>query len=61
MCQSIIIIYSVLASTRPVGLPIQIFHPSTNNFYTTMSVGRALLLNPDYIVYLYFYISRRAC
>ena len=23
-----------------------IFHPSTNNFYTTMSVGRALLLNP---------------
>ena len=24
-----------------------IFHPSTNNFYTTMSVGRALLLNPD--------------
>ena len=23
-----------------------IFHPSTNNFYMTMSVGRALLLNP---------------
>ena len=26
-----------------------IFHPSTNNFYTTMSVGRALLLNPGII------------
>ena len=25
-----------------------IFHPSTNNFYTTMSVGRALLLNPGF-------------
>ena len=24
-----------------------IFHLSTNNFYTTMSVGRALLLNPE--------------
>ena len=24
-----------------------IFPPSTNNFYMTMSVGRALLLNPD--------------
>ena len=23
-----------------------IFHPSANNFYTTMSAGRALLLNP---------------
>ena len=25
-----------------------IFHSSTNNFYTTMSVGRALLSNPEY-------------
>ena len=26
-----------------------IFHPSINNFYTTMSVGRALLLNPGLV------------
>ena len=27
-----------------------IFHPSTNYFYTTMSVGRALLSNPTDIM-----------
>ena len=36
-----------------------IFHPSTNNFYTTMSVGRALLLNPD--LYRAFPCGNKIC
>ena len=34
-----------------------IFHPSTNNFFTTMSVGRALLSNPGCI----FILKKQHC
>ena len=39
-----------------------IFHPSIINFYTTMSVGRALLLNPvkhKINEVLYFWVEKK--